>query len=492
MSDPFDNDAFDDDQKRQKSAEFARLLEDSFKKPQKRLSVGDRIRGEILVIGKEEVFVSTGQSGSMSDGVVSKRDLLNAEGQFNYKVADTLELYVTQIKGADVFLSPKPTAKNVADDLVDAYDMMIPIEGKVTEVCKGGVRVSIRGKLAFCPISQLDLSRVETGEEFVGKKFEFRITQFSEGGRNIIVSRRRVLEEQRDLSQGAFEEDRKDGDVVSGVVKRIEPFGAFVEVAPGIEGLLHISELSWSRVEDPREVVSVGQEVRVKILKRESTDGRLKISLSLKQVGPAPWENLPSQIKEGQVVEGKVTRCMKFGAFVELAPGIEGLIPLSEMSYTQRVIQSDALVKEGERVTVMIKEVHPETKRISLSLRDAGSDPWVMVPLKFPVGAIVSGKVERREPYGLFVLLDEGVTALLPKSKAMERPEFMFEKFKLGDAITVQIGELRVEERRISLDVPQDPNRDDWKGYAAQASTGGSFGTLGDQLKKALDKKKRI
>lgn len=483
-----EQDDFNDDEIENKAApsEFARMLDESFKKPARKFSVGDKVKGEILVIGGETVFVSIGAS---TDGIVSRRDLMDADGKITHQRGDVLDLFVTQVRGTEVHLSPKKTSKNLADDIEDAFDMMIPVEGRVAEVCKGGVRVSIHGKLAFCPISQLDTSRVETGEDYIGRKLEFLVTQFSEGGRNIVVSRRKLLEEQRGVSEVAFHETSKEGTIVSGKVKKIEPFGAFVEVAPGVEGLLHISELAWWRVEDPNEIVKVGQDVVVKVLKSESKDGRLKISLSLKQVGPTPWENLPPEIKEDAVIEGKVTRCMKFGAFVELIPGIEGLIPLSEMSYTQRVMRSDEIIKEGEKVVVKIKSIDAAAKRVSLSLRDAGEDPWAMAAQKYPVGAIVPGKVERREVYGLFVLLQEGVTALLPKSKALEHPDFSFDKIKIGDEIIVQIGELRLNERRISLEVPSDANRDDWKGYTAQASTG-SFGTLGDQLKQAMLKKK--
>ncbi|MCM2323304.1 MAG: S1 RNA-binding domain-containing protein [Oligoflexia bacterium] len=489
QNDDQDFDQQDDEKSAKGPSEFARMLEDSFKAPTRKLSVGDKIRGEILVVGKEDIFVST---GTMTDGLVQRRDLLDAEGSFPYKMGDVLDLYVTQVRGSEIRLSPKPTAKNLAEDLEDAFDMMLPIEGRVTEVCKGGVRVNIRGKIAFCPISQLDLSRTETGEEFVGQKLEFRITQFSEGGRNIVVSRRKLLEEQRGLSAGSFLEERHEGDIVPGKVMRLEAFGAFVEVAPGIQGLAHISELSWSRVATPQEAVSVGQELSFKILKIENIEGKLKVSLSLKQAGGQPWDNLPAEIAPGQVVDGKVTRCMKFGAFVELVPGIEGLIPLSEMSYTKRVMRSDELVKEGERITVMIKEVNPETRRLSLSLKDAGSDPWALVAQKFPVGAIISGRVERKEPYGIFVKLEDGITGLLPKSKAAEHPEFPFEKLKVGDTATVQVAEIRREERRISLDVPKDPGSEDWKSYAAPASaTTGSFGTLGDKLKSAMEKKKK-
>ena len=388
-----------------KSTEFSDLLEASFKKKSRKLEVGDKIHGEILVLGKEEIFVSTGPAGSSTDGIVARRDLLDADGKMNHKVGDSLDLYVTQVRGSEIRLSPKASAKNLAEDIEDAYDMMIPIEGKVSEVCKGGVRVTIKGKIAFCPISQLDTVRVETGEEYIGKKLEFLITQFSEGGRNIIVSRRKLLEEQRGLSESTFGEEFKDGQIIPGKVKKLETFGAFVEIAPGIEGLLHISQLSWSRVADPSEVVKVGQKILVKILKTENKDGRL---------------------------------------------------------------------------------------RISLSLKDAGLDPWSLVAQKYPVGAIVPGKIERREVYGLFVQLEEGITGLLPKSKAMEAPEFGFDKLKPGDSVVVQIGELKLQERRISLGVPQDPNRDDWKGYVAQpVSSSGSFGTLGDQLKSALEKKKK-
>jgi small subunit ribosomal protein S1 len=484
---------------KQAGEDFAQLLDASLKKKTKKLSVGDKIRGEILVLGKEDVFVST---GAQSDGVASRRELVDADGNVPYKVGDTLELYVTHVKGTDIRLSPNPTSKNLAEGLEDAFDMMMPIEGKVAEIVKGGFRVLIKGKLAFCPISQLDSKHIEgNGEEYIGKKFDFRITKFEEGGRNIVVSRRKILDEERDLSVGSFATEHKAGEVVRGKVSRLEPFGAFIELAPGIDGLAHVSELSWSRVGHPSEAVQVGQELAVKILKMESMEGpkgsRLRVSLSVKQAGAEPWQNLSGEVRAGQLVEGKVTRCAQFGAFVEISPGVEGLIPLSEMSYTKRVMRSDEIVKEGDRVSVMVKDVNPETRRISLSLKDAGTDPWSLVAHKFPVGSIVTGKVERREPYGLFIKIDEGVTGLLPKSKANENPEFPFEKLKVGEDAVVQIAELRREERRISLQPPKDPNADDWKGFvatgdAAAASTG--FGTLADKLKAAMgsgEKKKK-
>jgi small subunit ribosomal protein S1 len=487
MIDQFDDEEELNEQKAKKSSEeFEKLLEDSFRKTKKSLSAGDKIKSEILSIGKDEAFVST---GTMHDGLVPRRDLLDADGQLKYKVGDSIELYVTHVKGSEIYLSPKPSAKNVADNLEDAFDMMLPIEGRITEVCKGGVKVSLQGKSAFCPISQIDTKRVETPEDYVGKRFEFLITQFSEGGRNIVVSRRKLLQEQKGLSEGAFVDANRVGSILTGKVIRLEKFGAFVELDAGVEGLVHISELSWSRVNDPADVLQVGQQIQVKVIKVEEKEGRLKIALSLKQAGSEPWENLPPQVKPGQVAVGRVTRCMKFGAFVELVPGVEGLIPLSEMSYTKRVVRSDELVKEGEQVSVMVKEIQPTERRILLSLKDAGSDPWAMVPLKFPVGAIVPGKVERRELYGLFVQLTEGVVGLLPKSKAVESSDFHYDKYKVGDEVVVEVSEVNLDGRRISLGVPNDAGREEWKTYTQQSA--GSFGTLGDKLKLALGKKSK-
>lgn len=472
----------DDDDNKNDSNDFARLFEDSVSGVSRRLSPGDKVRSEILTIGKEDVFVST---GTVDDGVVLKRDLLDAEGKLQHKVGDFLELYVTQVKGSQIFLSPKPTAKNLADDLEDAFDMELPIEGKVTEVVNGGFRVSILGQTAFCPISQMDTRRIEDSSLYIGKKFEFRITQYER--RNIVVSRRRLLEEQKELSVDAFIQDHRPGDTIQGVVTRLEAFGAFVEVAPGLEGLAHISEVSWSRVAHPQEAVQVGQAVQCKILKIDDVNGRLNISLSIKQASATPWENRPAEIREGSVVEGKVTRCMKFGAFVEVAPGIEGLVPLSEMSYTKRVVKSDEIIREGERVPVLIKEVRVDERRLLLSVKDAGGDPWAMVHEKYPVGAVVKGRLERREPYGLFVKLEDAITGLLPRSKALENADFPYDKLKLGDDVTVQIAELRVPERRISLALPRDPDAELWRGFAGSGASGQSLGTLGEQFKGLFD-----
>lgn len=411
LNNEFNSDSAQDEaseKKSESSEEFAALFKNSLKSSSKKLAVGDKIRGKILVLGKEDVFVST---GTQNDGVIARRDLFDENGECPFKVDDVIDLYVTQVRGSEIRLSRKPTDKNLAEDLADAFDLMLPVQGRIAEVCKGGVRVNIKGKLAFCPISQIDIKHVENAEEYVGKSLEFRITQFSEGGRNIVVSRRKILEEERELGIGSFLEENKDGDVVPGKVARLEKFGAFVELAPGVDGLVHISEIAWSRIGDPSEVLTVGQEVSVKILRRETLNGRAKISLSIKQVTPR---------EESAVSSG--------GA--------------------------------GEKAAAFSK---------------------------YAVGNVVQGTVNRKELYGVFVQLEPGVTGLLHKSKGMDHPDFHFEKLKVGDTITVQVEEVRKEDRRISLGLPRDAGEDDWRQHT-QAAT--SFGTLGDQLKAALAKKK--
>jgi small subunit ribosomal protein S1 len=510
LKNKFDDDDdfdFDDDEsslaKNKAAKELEELLrEESASSSHKSLNVGNKVKCELVAFAGEEVFFSIlSHSGRPRDGFIPKKELLNAQGLFEGKVGDKLELYISRTKGPMITLSSSPLAKSEAEGLLDAYKSALPIEGKITELCNGGVRVAIEGKSAFCPISQIDIVRVENAESYVGQKLKFLITQLSEGGRNIIVSRRKLLQGEKQLSEKIFIQEKREGDVVEGKVKKIEVFGAFVEIAPGIEGLVHISEMSWSRVSNPHEVVSIGQKVQAKIITSENKEGRLKISLSMKQVENEPWANITSLFKENQIVQGRVTRCVKFGAFVELSPGIEGLLPLSEMSHTKRVVRSDELFKEGESIVVMVKEIHPDSKRLLLSLKDAGSDPWSLVPHKFPIGSVVRGKVNRREPYGIFVELEEGITGLLPKSKATsnengENPEFHYDKIKLSDIIAVQIAEINLEDRRISLAPPQDPDKDEWKEHLSnkqsktpQSNSSQAKGSFASKLKNFTLKK---
>lgn len=397
MSDMFGDD-FDDKRKKKDSADFADLFERSLGSVGKELRVGDRVRAEVLSVGREEIFVST---GTIHDGIVLKIDLDPAAV---IRAGDQMDLFVTQVKGTQIYLSPKPTSKNIAEDIEDAFDMMLPVEGKVTEVVNGGFRVQILGKTAFCPISQMDTKRINNPEEYLNRKFEFRITQFAEKGRKFVVSRRDLLKEEQELSQEEF------------------------------------------------------------------------------------WSKIPSQYAVGSVIEGTVMNCAPFGAFVEILPGIQGLIPLGEMSFTRRVTRSDELIKPGDRVSVKVKDILPEQRKLTLSLKEAGTDPWSLVAAQMPAGTAVQAKALRRENFGIIFEVQAGVTALLPKSKALEVADFAYDKIKVGDHVQLQILEVRPEERRMTLAPTRLEVDQTWKDFTA---TKGSMGTLADQLMKAMTKGKK-
>ena len=391
----------------EESAEdFSALLGASLEASEQTVSTGDRARGEILAVGREEVRVALGPG---REGVVAAADFRDADGLCSVRAGDVVDLFVTSVRPGEIRLSKNPTDKNLAEDFKAAFERRQPVEGRVVETCKGGFRVSVKGKSAFCPISQIDTKRTETGAEFVGKTFAFSITEFSEDGRNIVVSRRKLLEEEQGRSAAAFLQENPDGAVVTGTVVRLEKFGAFVELVPGVEGLAHVSELAWSRIESPSEILTVGQSLSIKILKRETVDGRLKISLSLKQVSERPAR--------------------------PAAPAVV--------------------------------------------------DPWS----KYAAGQVVTGKITRKEVYGLFIQLEPGVVGLLHQSKTAENSEFHLAKQRVGEEIQVQVAEVKLGERRISLELPRDPGENDWKAHLESGAAAPSG--LGEALRAALEKKKR-
>ncbi len=311
--------------------DFGALLRRSEMSPSRKLSVGDKFTGEILSIGREEAFIST---GSGQDAVILLRDLLDEKKLLKYKVGEMMDVVVTSIREGEIRVSKKGSTSSSADldSIEDAFDMELPVEGRVKEVCNGGFRVTIMNKTAFCPISQLDSKHVEDANEYVGKKFEFLITQFSEKGRNIVVSRRRILDLKKAENEGAFMQIHQPGTILNGKITRLEKFGAFVEMEGGVEGLIHISEIGWSRINHPSELVQVGMSVQVKLLKIEDIDGRLKISFSLKQGGGEgdPWMTVPQKFPKGTILKGKVEKKEPYGLFVNIAPGITGLLPRSK------------------------------------------------------------------------------------------------------------------------------------------------------------------
>ena len=465
---------------------FAAMFEASQEGRDERLRVGDKIKGAIISVGPSDVFVDT---GAKVDGVVDKGELTSPEGEFPYKEGDTLELYVVSITRDEVRLSRALSGQGGLEMIREACEAKVPVQGKVKDAVKGGFSVEIMHKRAFCPMSQMDARPVDDPAAHVGQTYEFVVTRFEENGRNIVVSRRVLLEREIEKSRAEFMDQVTPGAELAGRVVRIMPFGAFVELAPGVEGMVHVSELSWSRVADPSEAVSVGDTIQVKILSVAAGDkpGRMKISLSAKKAQADPWESVAEKFQAGQKVDGKVTRLADFGAFVEIAPGIEGLIHVSEMSYAKRIHKPSDAVSAGEMVSVTVKEVDPSKRRISLSLREAMGDPWADVAEKYKPGQSVTGTVEKRENFGLFVSVEPGITGLLPKSNmAKSSKAGEFDQLKPGDSVTLTVENVNPKDRRMSLMPADVQESDDWRGYAPSAPKAAAAGSLAEKLAMAM------
>ncbi len=366
-------DIFGDEVNAKPTTDFASLFENSGTSVGGKLKNGDGYVAEILSIGKEEAFLTTPIS---QDAVILKMELLDENKVLKYKVGDRIDVVVVNTKGGEIRVVKKGSRKasQDMDSLEDAFEMEMPVEGRVVEVCNGGFRVNIQNKLAFCPLSQMDF-KVTDAQSYLEKKFDFIIKKYESKGRNIVVSRRDLLNLNKAEKEGSFLESAKAGDILTGKITRLEKFGAFVDIGEGVEGLVHISELGWSRVADPSEVVSVGQTVSVMVLKIDDVDGRLKISLSIKQAGGDgdPWMKVPQNFPVGSVHKGSIEKKEVFGYFVQIAPGITGLLPKSKFRDSVDYQKID-MMKKGETIDVQVDEILFEQKRISLGLAGEAED----------------------------------------------------------------------------------------------------------------------
>lgn len=476
---------------------FAELFEQYSEGGMDDLNVGDKVNGKVIAIDAGSIFVDT---GTKLDGVVEREELLDDDGNLTAAEGDEVELYVVGKDSGGIRLSKALAGIGGMKMLEEAKEGNLPVEGKVTGTNKGGFDVEILKRRAFCPVSQIDIRFVENPEEYVGQTYEFLITKLDNRGRNVVVSRRSLLMREAEAATQEFLSSTQEGGEVEGIISRIAPFGAFVEIAPGLEGMVHISELGYARVQHPEEAVSVGQRVKAKVTKiGEDDKGRPRISLSMKELAQDPWDSVVTQFSEGDKVTGKVVRLADFGAFVEIAPGLDGLVHVSEISYTQRVHKPSDVLSEGQTVSVKIKGIDAESRRLSLSIKDAEGDPWLDVAEKYQVGQTVKGTVEKQEQFGLFINLEPGITGLLPKSVlARSEKASEFEKLHPGDEATVVIGEVKAGERKISLRVGDEKDVEDWKQYAAPKKSkptasggfGGGMGLLGQKLQEAMKNKK--
>jgi small subunit ribosomal protein S1 len=357
-------------------------------------------------------------------------------------VGDTIEATVVKT-GSEIRISRKMLkGKASLDQLRQTYEARLPVEGKVTGRNKGGFEVTVAGLRAFCPLSQIALGKIENPDAFVNQTYEFRVTELSDDGRRIVVSRAALMKEE---AAARAEEARKTiypGAELSGRVKTLTPFGAFVDLG-GIDGLLHVSEMSRRRVVDPKEVVSVGQEVHVKVIKVEN-DGK-RISLSMKDFENDPWADVAERYAPGTPFTGKIVRSTDFGFFIEVEPGLDGLVHVSQLPLG--VKPNDASVGIGQSVSGWVREVDASKRRLSLSLREVAiNDPWESVGQKYPTGKVIEAIIDHLGAPGVFVQIEPGLVGLVPNSEITEGGSL-----KPGDKIVVRVMSVDSNRKRISL-----------------------------------------
>jgi len=377
------------------------------------------------------------------------------------------------------------------DLLRQMYENRLPVEGKVAARNKGGFDVNVGGLRAFCPLSQISLGKIDNPDQFIGQPYEFRITELSDDGRRIVVSRAALLKE---ANQSRAEETRRNivpGAELTGTIKTITPFGAFVDLG-GIDGLLHVSEMSRRRVTDPKEVVTVGQEVRVKVIKIEN-DGK-RISLSMKDQEPDPWSDVADRYPAGTQFSGRIVRTTDFGLFVEVEPGIDGLVHYSQLPFG--VKQGDADIAIGTQVSGWVREVDPSKKRLSLSLREiATRDPWEGAAQRYPAGKVVEGTVDHGGAPGIFVQIEPGLTGLIPNSEISVAPGADPSRaHEAGEKLAVRIMSIDPQRKRISLSheaAKAAAERDEYVKFAEERGDNESGeSAMALAFKRAMEKRK--
>jgi small subunit ribosomal protein S1 len=461
------------------SEDFAALF--ARHEAQRALEKGQVVKGRVIQITAEHVFVDVGGKG---EAWIDRAELVDADGRLRVAVGDEVEATVVAT-GDEVRLSHRlRQGAQAREALGVAAQTGVPVEGRVAAVIKGGYEVTVGGLRAFCPFSQMDLRRAEPEQEYVGRVLEFRVTKYAEGGRNIVVSRRALLEEQ--AAEAARETRKKlvPDAVLPGTVVSLTDFGAFVDLG-GVQGLVPMSELSHGRVERASDRLRVGEPVTVKVLRLDEAKGR--ITLSLKALEGDPWATVPGRLRERQVVRGRAVRATDFGVFVELQPGVDGLVHTSEIPRHRQAAMREA-VAAGAEIPVMVVSVDIAKRRIGLALAPEGAIVGEELQSAVAVGAVLTGTVERVEPYGVFLRLGPGQAGLVPSAElGTARGADHRRAFPIGSEMKVLV--LAVEDggRRIRLSREKalaHEEQAETQAYLKDTARKGGFGmTLGDFLK---------
>src|SRR6476620_11259584 len=418
---------------------------------------GEIVKAHVLEIRDNMVVLDI---GFKSEGSVPLEEFKDFP---DLKPGDEVEVLLEHLEdqeGSVVLSKKKADFMRVWERIRVAYENDEPVRGTLVKKIKGGVVVDLMGVDAFLPGSQIALRRVPNIDELLGQKYEFKIIKLNKRRRNIVVSRRVILETERAGKREKLMKELQKDQVRKGVVKNITDFGAFIDLG-GVDGLLHITDMSWGRISHPSEMVQIGQELEVKVLDIDWQ--RERISLGLKQLQAYPWKDVAAKYPVGTRVTGKVVSSTNYGAFIELEPGIEGLVHISEMSWTRNVRHPSKLVSIGETIEAVVLKVDPNEEKSSLVMKQTEQDPWMVLPLKYPVGTRINGKVRNLTSFGAFVEIEPGIDGLIHISDMSwtKRVQHPSEVVKKGDTVEVIILNIDAENKRISLGLKQ-AEEDPW------------------------------
>ena len=416
---------------------------------------GEIVKGVVIKIDRDEIMVDVGYK---SEGYIPLSEFgTNPDGTPKVKIGDVVDVYLLRKEDQDglVVLSKEiADQKIVWDRIAEAYERGEIIQGKIVKRIKGGLKVEIENVKAFLPASQVELRPVQNFDRYIGKTLDMKVIKLSKRRRNIVLSRRLILEEERESKRQSTLSTLEVGQVREGVVKNITQFGAFIDLG-GVDGLLHKSDMSWGRVNHPSEVVSVGDKLEVMVLSVDAEAS--KISLGMKQKTQDPWLSVETQYPVDSVITGKVVSIVDYGAFIELEPGVEGLIHVSEMSWTRRIPHPSKMLKKGDTIQVKVLDVDATKQKISLGLKQLQLNPWEVLANKYPIGARIRGKVRNLTDFGAFVEIEEGIDGLIHVSdlswakRAMNPSDIL----KEGDEVEAVILSIDPEKQRVSLGLKQ-------------------------------------
>jgi len=440
---------------------------EQYKQSLEGIEEGKVVKGRILKITEKEVFVDV---NFKSEGIIPLGEFKDVAA---YKVGDEIDVFLEQVEDSEgqlILSKSRADFLRVWDRIYQAFEKQETVEGRILRRIKGGVVVDLFGVDAFLPGSQIDLRQIPDMDSLINKTFKFRVIKVNKARRNIVVSRRVILEEDRNQQREKILAELEKGQIREGTVKNITDFGAFIDLG-GVDGLLHITDMSWGRVNHPSEIVALGDKVKVKVL--DFNENKERISLGLKQLTEHPWKGIEDKFPEASRVRGKIVSITDYGAFMELEKGIEGLIHISEMSWTQHIKHPSKIVGIGDIVEAVVLKVDKENQKISLGFKQLEPDPWSNVIAEFPVGTVIKGKVRNIAAFGAFVELKEGVDGLVHISdmswtKKVNHPGELLRK---GDTIDVKVLDIDVDKRRISLGIKQLSD-DPWADLAKEYSVG--------------------